>query len=72
MYREFECVYVALPSDGDPEDSGWDPEFEEAVKKEKEELVNESMKKLEEGMQEAQVHSYVSSQLDPPGVNVHS
>ncbi len=52
------CVRYILytcPSDGNPEDTGWDPELEAAVKKEKEELVNESMKKLEEGMKEAQV-----------------
>ncbi len=51
------CIFLilTLPSDGHPEESGWDPELEEAVKREKEELVNESMKKLEDGMQEAQV-----------------
>ncbi len=41
--------------DGDLVDGGWDPELEEAVKKEKEELVNASMKKLDEGVSEAQV-----------------
>ncbi len=46
------CCYCI---DGDLVDGGWDPELEEAVKKEKEELVNASMKKLEEGLSESQV-----------------
>ena len=35
--------------------SEWDPELEEAVRKEKEEIVNESMLKLEAGMNESKV-----------------
>lgn len=59
------CNCAGVPESEQPlaTNSEWDPELEEAVRKEKEELVNESMLKLEAGMNESKVIYYVCSTL---------